>query len=62
MLCGTGEVGRGVPHPADRLIHPYHADFLDMLDYFGFWESLEDWKRHLVAQVADLDPGGTDIE
>ena len=47
--------------PLTVYIHPYHADFLDMLDYFGFWESFEDWKRHLVAQVADLDPGGTDI-
>jgi hypothetical protein len=42
-------------------IHPYHADFLDMLDYFGFWESFEDWKRHLVAQVADLQPDETEI-
>jgi hypothetical protein len=42
-------------------IHPYHATFLDMLDYFGFWDSFEDWKRHLAAQVADLDPDETEI-
>jgi hypothetical protein len=47
--------------PLTVYIHPYHADFLDMLDYFGLWESFEDWKRHLVGQVADLDPDGTDI-
>src|SRR4051812_21833618 len=40
-------------------IHPYHADFLDMLNDFGLWESFEDWKRHLAAQVAGLQPDET---
>ncbi|MGE3783111.1 MAG: hypothetical protein AB7H71_10255, partial [Alphaproteobacteria bacterium] len=42
-------------------IHPYHVNFLDMLAHFGFWESFEDWKRHLVEQVAELDPDGNEI-
>jgi hypothetical protein len=42
-------------------IHPYHANFLDMLGYFGLWQSFENWKRHLVAQVASVDPGGNVI-
>jgi hypothetical protein len=42
-------------------IHPYHANFLDMLNEFGFWESFEDWKRHLVAQVMDLKSDETKI-
>ena len=47
--------------PLTLYIHPYHADFLDMLDHFGFWTSFEDWKRHLVAQVAGLRSDETEI-
>ena len=42
-------------------IHPYHADYLDMLGDLRLWESFEDWKRHLVRQVAELQHGSADI-
>jgi hypothetical protein len=47
--------------PLTLYIHPYHASFLDMFSDFGLWEDFEDWKRHLVAQVAGLDPDETEI-
>ena len=43
-------------------IHPYHADYLDMLGDLRLWESFEDWKRHLVRQVAELQHGSVDIK
>lgn len=33
-------------------IHPYHADYFDMLQRAGLWSSFEAWKRALVAMVA----------
>lgn len=47
--------------PMTLYIHPYHAEFLDMLNNFGFWTSFEDWKRHLAAQVAGLQSDETEI-
>jgi hypothetical protein len=41
--------------PLALYIHPYHARFLDVLDQFGLWQSFEDWKRHLLAQVSDFE-------
>ena len=32
-------------------IHPYHADYLEMLHRVGLWPSFEDWKRALVRVV-----------
>lgn len=32
-------------------IHPYHADYLDMLQQAGLWRSFENWKRALVKIV-----------
>jgi hypothetical protein len=34
------------------LIHPYHADYLEMLHQLGLWSSFEDWKRAVVRLVA----------
>lgn len=47
--------------PLTLYIHPYHASFLDMLSQFGLWTGFEDWKRYLVAQVADLQPDQNEI-
>ena len=47
--------------PLTLYIRPYHADYLDMLGDFRLWESFEDWKRHLVSQVAELQYGSADI-
>ena len=33
-------------------IHPYHADFLEMLHRVGLWDSFEGWKRALVRVTA----------
>jgi hypothetical protein len=33
-------------------IHPYHADFLSMLDKLGLWPTFEGWKRFLVELTA----------
>lgn len=33
-------------------IHPYHADYLEMLHHAGLWESFEAWKRTIVHVVA----------
>lgn len=32
-------------------VHPYHANYLEMLHQLGFWASFEDWKRALVQLV-----------
>lgn len=32
-------------------IHPYHADYLEMLHQVGLWPSFENWKRALVRVV-----------
>jgi hypothetical protein len=32
-------------------IHPYHADYLEMLHHVGLWPSFENWKRALVRVV-----------
>jgi hypothetical protein len=37
-------------------IHPYHADFLHMLDRLGFWPAFESWKRKLV-ELASAESG-----
>jgi hypothetical protein len=37
--------------PMVLYIHPYHADFLTMLDDLGLWESFENWKRVIVNAV-----------
>lgn len=42
-------------------IHPYHADYLEMLHALGLWPSFEAWKRALVAVVAAAKRGGSDI-
>ena len=39
-------------------IHPYHADYLDMLREVGWWASFENWKRALV-KVTESDIQGT---
>lgn len=39
-------------------IHPYHADYLDMLHEVGLWGSFENWKRAL-AKVTQSEIGGT---
>jgi hypothetical protein len=36
-------------------IHPYHADYLDMMQRLGLWHSFEAWKRALVDVVAAAD-------
>lgn len=33
-------------------IHPYHADFLRMLDRLGFWPTFESWKRKVIELAA----------
>ena len=44
-------------------IHPYHADYLDMLGDLRLWESFEDWKRHLVSASRRTSTRfGTDIK
>ena len=47
--------------PLTLYIHPYHADYLDMLGDLRLWESFEDWKRHLVRQVTELQRGSAEI-
>ena len=45
-------------------IHPYHADYLDMLHEVGLWESFEDWKRSLVKVIetaAQARPGDVQL-
>jgi hypothetical protein len=37
--------------PLTLYIHPYHADFLEMLTEMRLWESFEDWKRRLAAEL-----------
>lgn len=32
-------------------IHPYHADYLELLNRIGFWNRFESWKRALVTVV-----------
>jgi hypothetical protein len=46
--------------PVIVYIHPYHAEFLLMLDELGRWKSFEEWKRvvvNAVAQAIDDSPG-----
>lgn len=35
------------------VIYPYHAQILAMFEAAGLWPLFEDWKRHLVAAVAE---------
>jgi hypothetical protein len=37
-------------------IHPYHADYLDMLHDVGLWQSFENWKRALAKFVDNPGP------
>lgn len=42
------------------VMYPYHAQILALFDDAGLWPSFEDWKRHVVAAVAEAkrrDPG-----
>lgn len=41
-------------------IHPYHADFLDMLHKDGLWRSFMAWKRALVRVTQAWMPAGSD--
>lgn len=38
--------------PVIAYIHPYHADFLLMLEQVNLWDSFETWKRVVVNAVA----------
>lgn len=35
------------------VIYPYHAQILAMFEAAGLWPLFEDWKRHLVAAIAE---------
>jgi hypothetical protein len=37
--------------PVMLYIHPYHADYLEILRDVGLWPSFEAWKRVIVAEV-----------
>lgn len=50
-LCRT----KGVR--AILFIQPMHVDRLEGLDLLGYWQQFEEWKRALVAILADLDAG-----
>lgn len=39
------------------LIHPYHADFLEMLHRLDLWLGFKDWKRALVKLIGDETAG-----
>ena len=54
MLPDSSENGRRASYSTDVIHSSIPRSFLDMLSQFGLWQGFEDWKRHLVAQVADL--------
>lgn len=43
-------------------IHPYHADFLEILTQAGYWAGFESWKRKLTALVAGKVSAGHRVE
>lgn len=42
-------------------IHPYHADFLEILRHAGQWPAMEAWKTELTRTVAEAARGGMRI-